>query len=104
MVTLRQQPDPSRGTDHPRPQPQRGGAARIPGGGVVTAEAEPADRFGAGNFRLIFQFNFLCGYLNFRACDANFLLQETSRRLHKHIVHCSFLPFVAAAQEQPCDP
>jgi len=44
MVTLRQQPDPSRGTDHPRPQPQRGGAARIPGGGVVTAEAEPADR------------------------------------------------------------
>ena len=46
----------NKGTDHPRPQPQRVDASRdsIQGVGVVTAEAEPADRFAREKLLLIF--------------------------------------------------
>ena len=66
---------------------------------MVTAEAEAADRFGPTKFPSDFASHFSCADLNFGACDVNFLLQETSGRVHTRIVHCcSFLPFVGASR------
>ena len=52
MVTLRQPLVTNGGTDHPRTQPQREalGTTDSNGGRVVTAEAEPAHRFGREKF------------------------------------------------------